>query len=760
MSTNGQPSPPPMSEARSHYNPQRLASTVARGLRRTLSSGLSASRNLPPSPGEQRSDALDPTTGTSPYQTTIPSPLSFAVTQVSSGTSSSTSNKQGSEAAHSLPSVGGKSSASRTFLEVLSQAGKRISRPVSFRSGSSSQQSSQRSSPLSVASTTSSEDTCSEEHRQHVNALVSDYLEMTDRQDSGFVDVSRMQRRLGVGPKRMTKRELYYEVFGSGPKRLFLIMGMMGCTMYWRLQTRYFSHLGDYTVCVFDNCGSGRSTIAPGPYRISQLARDACRVLEHIGWHDDIHMVGISLGGMVAQEMCLLDPSERPQFASVAFADTWHNSTLAVPTVKEVRFAFSGMAALGDDPKHLINLVFSRSWISQPFHDTVREAELCAAEAEIPTNAATNRDVMTGLFRAIQLELSLQRGAQTETHSEQVSPEKSPTADRSLRGLDAHGPISAERHATTSQLSSPGPSDHNPRPVVYSQTEPARRGSGRRAPIPPGLEADAPVGPIKREVAGDIHQFMACLGHRLGSERVRQIRARNPETRFMVIHGEKDRVIRPVCGRTLAKLLECPIVWIRRSGHMPPIDAHCTFNLIVRAFTRNERWLRELPDRTGLAPASWAEQVRVRRWISGGSPESGSDVRDEINIAFDDSLDPRAARLSLGSVPQIAAGQPPNGNRRDSKIAHIQPVGPLHRELFFVDEGDAELAARIIPANAPSLPQLGRSTSSTSAASGTSTASQPQNQQSTREMIIYGALLDAPLRIRRYPSDLGISAAS
>ncbi|KAJ2821997.1 hypothetical protein IWW50_004406 [Coemansia erecta] len=657
--------------------------------------------------------------------------------------------------------------ATRSLLDVLGQAGKRISKTPSLRSQSSSLFSSQRSSRYSSPQPQGSRIDPVEQQRR-VDAVVDEYMVMADREESGFVDVSRMRRRLGVGPKKMNECSVYYELFGTGPRRLFLVMGMMGCTMYWRLQTRYFAGLGDYTVCVFDNCGSGRSTVAPGPYRISQLARDACRVLEHIGWHEDIHMVGISLGGMIAQELCVMS-SPRPQFASVAFADTWHNAALAVPTVSEVRFAFSGMAALGDNPRHVINLAFSRDWIDSEFHDTAREAVL----GEAISSAMTNREVMNSLFRAIWLQLSQHQGA-AETHAEKVSPKSSPGAggresgenkspgsadlpldnvDQSLADEDLPltstneqlfgKPLSVQlAQQVGSQHSSPGPAVR-PRPVGHSLTEPSRK-MRTRAPIPPEMAASTTVvaETIKREVSGDIHQFMACLAHRFSSQRVRQIRAQNPSTRFLVIHGEKDRVIRPVCGRTLAKLLECPIVWIKRGGHMPPIDSHCTFNTIVRAFTRDERWLRELPDRTSLVPASWDEQVRVRRWISAGP--------DSISVA---GTDHRGARLSCSiELPDSAAAEPApsdkrKGARRDSRIDHIRPVGPLHRELFFVDEANPDLPARIIPPNATTMPPLDQFKRSESDLS----TSQSQPKESTRELTIYGALLDASLRIRRYP---------
>ncbi|KAJ1881198.1 hypothetical protein H4R99_002456 [Coemansia sp. RSA 1722] len=575
--------------------------------------------------------------------------------------------------------------------------------------------------------------------KEKVRATVAEYMEMTDRQMQGFIDCSTLRRRLGVGPRKLEKRELYYEVFGTGPKKLFLIMGMIGSTMYWRLQTRYFSDLGDYTICVFDNCGSGKSTIAPGPYRISQLAKDAYRVLDHLGWTENIHVVGISLGGMIAQEMCLQNTNDGivPRFASVAFVDTWHSAALAMPTAKEVTFAFKGMSAFGTNPKHLIDLVFSREWIGSPFHDAVKEENRRKAAAdgasydktpEPDTQLLTNKQVMLALFQAVDAELGMFRtnaGGSPRVKTPQSSP-----------GLDDS---TVEPTPEPPSLISKILQDNQP-PIHHSLSAMQMRKSPTpgKSPLQPAATTPMPTTTTRRrEVSGDLHQFMACLGHRLSAQRVRQIRQLNKKTRFLVIHGEKDRVIRPICGRTLAKLLECPIVWIKKAGHMPPIDAHCTFNLVIRAFTANEEWLRKLPDRINIVPAPWDDQVKVRQWIFNNHGGSVDLSRDNNRLSFSVSPPPPPP------PPEHVDNQMENRGRRDSKLFHLHLSGPLDHELLIVDESHAELAGRIIPPNSsPIVDDSPRDTPSLS----------PNAQGSQRKLLLYGALVDVPFRIRRYDS--------
>jgi 3-oxoadipate enol-lactonase len=59
-----------------------------------------------------------------------------------------------------------------------------------------------------------------------------------------------------------------------------------------------------YRVLSFDNRGIGESDIPNGPYTVAQLAGDAVSVLDKAGV-GRAHVVGASLGGMVAQELAL-----------------------------------------------------------------------------------------------------------------------------------------------------------------------------------------------------------------------------------------------------------------------------------------------------------------------------------------------------------------------------------------------------------------------------------------------------------------------
>ena len=99
--------------------------------------------------------------------------------------------------------------------------------------------------------------------------------------------------------------ELYYEEHGSGDP-LLLVMGLAADSTAWMFQLPDFAER--YRTIVFDNRGVGRSTKPPGPYTIHQMADDAAGLLDAL----DIrraHVVGVSMGGMIAQELALRHPA-------------------------------------------------------------------------------------------------------------------------------------------------------------------------------------------------------------------------------------------------------------------------------------------------------------------------------------------------------------------------------------------------------------------------------------------------------------------
>jgi 3-oxoadipate enol-lactonase len=100
---------------------------------------------------------------------------------------------------------------------------------------------------------------------------------------------------------------LFWEDTGGDGPPVLLIMGLgMNATAWWR--TAPVLAQAGLRVIAFDNRGVGRSERTPGPYTAAGMADDAVSVLDAAGV-ERAHVYGISLGGMIAQEVALRHPA-------------------------------------------------------------------------------------------------------------------------------------------------------------------------------------------------------------------------------------------------------------------------------------------------------------------------------------------------------------------------------------------------------------------------------------------------------------------
>lgn len=98
---------------------------------------------------------------------------------------------------------------------------------------------------------------------------------------------------------------LYYVRIGSGAP-LLLIQGTAATHLHWG--DRLLSLLAaSFDVVAYDHRGTGHSASVSAPFTLPDLADDAARLLDEIGW-DRSAVFGVSLGGLVAQELALRHP--------------------------------------------------------------------------------------------------------------------------------------------------------------------------------------------------------------------------------------------------------------------------------------------------------------------------------------------------------------------------------------------------------------------------------------------------------------------
>jgi 3-oxoadipate enol-lactonase len=100
--------------------------------------------------------------------------------------------------------------------------------------------------------------------------------------------------------------ELYYELSGAGERVLFI----SGTGQDLRRTPRLTDGplFQEFELLQYDQRGLGRSAVPEGRYTMAQYGDDAAGLLDAVGWEDAL-VLGVSFGGMVAQELVLRHPA-------------------------------------------------------------------------------------------------------------------------------------------------------------------------------------------------------------------------------------------------------------------------------------------------------------------------------------------------------------------------------------------------------------------------------------------------------------------
>ena len=113
-------------------------------------------------------------------------------------------------------------------------------------------------------------------------------------------------------------QSLYYEVHGEG-EPILAVQGLGSDIASWIPQIQAWS--AENRLVLFENRDVGRSSRAEGPYTIRDMAQDTLALADHLEL-ETFHLVGMSLGGTIAQEVALAAP-ERVNTLTLIVSYAW-----------------------------------------------------------------------------------------------------------------------------------------------------------------------------------------------------------------------------------------------------------------------------------------------------------------------------------------------------------------------------------------------------------------------------------------------------
>lgn len=116
-----------------------------------------------------------------------------------------------------------------------------------------------------------------------------------------------------------------------------------------------------------DNRGSGHSSKPLMRYSTSEMARDVLEVVDHLGWIQErqLHAVGISMGGMIAQELAMLVPDRLASLNLLNTAARIENTTSFTEDMSR-RITMLMPKSFERTVTFAASKIFAREWLDEP----------------------------------------------------------------------------------------------------------------------------------------------------------------------------------------------------------------------------------------------------------------------------------------------------------------------------------------------------------------------------------------------------------
>lgn len=334
---------------------------------------------------------------------------------------------------------------------------------------------------------------------------------------------------------------------------LKLIMGLAASMNAWQRQTCYFGHehADKYTMLLLDNRGVGVSDKPLARYTTTDMAADVIEVLDHLGWTDpcSLHVIGMSLGGMIAQELACAQPERLQSLTLLCTTAALESDKPLIETLCDRLNMFR--------PKSLERIIhdtavrlFPHSWLTAP------------DEAALPSPQTTYR--CGPAPKSAESAAAMAAAAMSRPNDSGV--DLSPLSEGAISdALEKRLNLNGDDHRV-------GGND--------DAAEYRRFGSNYQRYQAEEMKKYYPPNVFSRQ--GLFCQLAAVVGHRKSASQLRSMADRVGRDRILIVHGTLDRMIGANNGERLIRMVQPGVgLIVDGMGHAPIMERAQWFNELL-----------------------------------------------------------------------------------------------------------------------------------------------------------------------------------
>ena len=250
-----------------------------------------------------------------------------------------------------------------------------------------------------------------------VNASNNSSMSLASSEESDFLQSESLVDPANIETKKVRAGdiEIGYKMFGKGDPILFIPGFSMTMDMWEPMLNKLPSN---HTIILFDNRGIGQTTAGnntAAAFTIEQFANDTAALIDALEVKQPIDVLGLSLGGFIAQELALLHPDKVNRLILVASSCGGNETVPPQVSPQDFKSMVSGNAT----KEVFQHTLFPRDWIQN--NTEYIENEFIFPTGKISAESLQLYSAAAGMWKSCERLSNLSKSALVVTGTQDIT---------------------------------------------------------------------------------------------------------------------------------------------------------------------------------------------------------------------------------------------------------------------------------------------------------------------------------------------------